>query len=187
MDIATSPAPQPSLPAWSAQEFEAQLRDKGAAYHIHHPFNVRMNAGGCTADELRCWVANRFYYQICIPRKDAAILANMPDRAHRRLWVERILDHDGQGDHQALFSADICSVHGQAGSPGPQGDEQPMGGMQHCPVCSVAGASFIASGGSTATLPRAPQGPPPSHHDSQPQRESKRLRPPAQGPPQATA
>ena len=45
-------------------------------------------------------MANRFYYQICIPRKDAAILANMPDRAHRRLWVERILDHDGQGDHQ---------------------------------------------------------------------------------------
>ena len=100
MDIAISPAPHPSLPAWSAQEFEAQLRDKGAAYHIHHPFNVRMNAGGCTPDELRCWVANRFYYQICIPRKDAAILANMPDRAHRRLWVERILDHDGQGDHQ---------------------------------------------------------------------------------------
>jgi len=91
MDIATSPAPQPSLPAWSAQEFEAQLRDKGAAYHIHHPFNVRMNAGGCTADELRCWVANRFYYQICIPRKDAAILANMPDRAHRRLWVLGVL------------------------------------------------------------------------------------------------
>ena len=99
MDIATSPPPAPHLAAWSAQEFEAQLRDRGAAYHIHHPFNVRMNTGGCTPDELRCWVANRFYYQICIPRKDAAILANMPDRAHRRLWVERILDHDGQGDH----------------------------------------------------------------------------------------
>ena len=99
MDIATSPPPAPHLAARSAQEFEAQLRDRGAAYHIHHPFNVRMNSGGCTADEIRCWVANRFYYQICIPRKDAAILANMPDRAHRRLWVERILDHDGQGDH----------------------------------------------------------------------------------------
>ena len=99
MDIATSPPPAPHLAAWSAQEFEAQLRDRGAAYHLHHPCNVRMNAGGCTPDELRCWVANRFYYQICIPRKDAAILANMPDRAHRRLWVERILDHDGQGDH----------------------------------------------------------------------------------------
>ena len=84
MDIAPNPAPDPNLPAWSAQEFEARLRERGAAYHIHHPFNVRMNAGGCTADELRCWVANRFYYQICIPRKDAAILANMPDRAHRR-------------------------------------------------------------------------------------------------------
>lgn len=100
MDIATSPALDPSLPAWTQQEFEAQLRDKGRAYHIHHPFNVRMNSGGCTPQEIRCWVANRFYYHVCIPRKDAAILANMPDRAQRRLWVERILDHDGYGDHQ---------------------------------------------------------------------------------------
>ena len=90
-------ADDPNRP-WSRAAFEAQLRAKGRGYHIHHPFNVRMNAGGCTPDEIRCWVANRFYYQICIPRKDAAILANMPDRSHRRLWVERILDHDGYGD-----------------------------------------------------------------------------------------
>jgi pyrroloquinoline-quinone synthase len=97
MDIAHTPCPDPQLPAWSPQAFEAQLRNKGRSYHIHHPFNVRMNAGGCTPDEIRCWIANRFYYQMCIPRKDAAILANMPDREHRRLWAERILDHDGQG------------------------------------------------------------------------------------------
>ena len=100
MEIAQSPCFDPNEPAWNPIEFEAQLRAKGMAYHIYHPFNVRMNAGGCTADEIRCWVANRFYYQLCIPRKDAAILANMPDRAHRRLWVERILDHDGYGDYQ---------------------------------------------------------------------------------------
>lgn len=107
MDIATTPSPRTSLPAWTPEEFEAQLREKGRAYHIHHPFNVRMNTGGCTPDEIRCWVANRFYYQICIPRKDAAILANMPDRAHRRLWVERILDHDGLGDHQGANAGGI--------------------------------------------------------------------------------
>ena len=100
MEIAQSPCFDASKSAWSPAEFERQLRAKGAAYHIHHPFNVRMNQGGCTADEIRCWVANRFYYQLCIPRKDAAILANMPDRAHRRLWVERILDHDGYGDYE---------------------------------------------------------------------------------------
>ena len=86
--------------AWSKPEFEAQLHARGAGYHIHHPFNVRMNSGGCTPDEIRHWVRNRFYYQICIPRKDAAILANMSDRTHRRLWIERILDHDGYGDYQ---------------------------------------------------------------------------------------
>ena len=89
---------------------------------------------------------------------------------------------------QALFSADICTVHAQGDTGlGTQDDEQPMGGMQHCPVCSVAGASFIASHGTTATVPRAPQGPAPSNLDSRPTREPARLRPPAQGPPQATA
>lgn len=80
---------------WSDAEFEAQLRDRGRAYHIHHPFNVMLNSGRASADQIRGWVANRFYYQINIPIKDAAILANCPDRDTRREWVRRILDHDG--------------------------------------------------------------------------------------------
>ncbi len=80
---------------WSRSEFEAQLREQGHAYHIHHPFNVMLNSGRATPEQIQGWVANRFYYQISIPRKDAAILANCEDRAVRRLWVRRILDHDG--------------------------------------------------------------------------------------------
>jgi pyrroloquinoline-quinone synthase len=84
--------------AWSREEFEQKLRDKGRAYHIHHPFNVMLNSGRATPEQIRGWVANRFYYQISIPIKDAAILANCDDRAVRRKWVQRILDHDGHGD-----------------------------------------------------------------------------------------
>ncbi|MBV9346142.1 MAG: pyrroloquinoline-quinone synthase PqqC [Gammaproteobacteria bacterium] len=84
--------------AWTAAEFEAQLRERGRAYHIHHPFNVMLNAGKASVEQIRGWVANRFYYQICIPRKDAAILANCEERAVRRAWVQRILDHDGYGE-----------------------------------------------------------------------------------------
>jgi pyrroloquinoline-quinone synthase len=40
-------------------------------------------------------VANRYYYQENIPRKDAAILANCPDLEVRRRWIRRIIDHDG--------------------------------------------------------------------------------------------
>ncbi len=107
MEIAQSIDPNPSAAPWDPTEFEAHLRAKGQAYHIHHPFNVRLNGGDCTPDEIRCWVANRFYYQICIPRKDAAILANMPDRSQRRLWIERILDHDGYGDFEGSASGGI--------------------------------------------------------------------------------
>ena len=81
--------------AWSHEAFEAQLRERGRSYHIHHPFNVMLNSGRATPEQIRGWVANRFYYQIAIPVKDAAVLANCPDRALRRGWVQRILDHDG--------------------------------------------------------------------------------------------
>jgi pyrroloquinoline-quinone synthase len=81
--------------AWSEQEFTAHLRAKGAQYHIHHPFQVLMNAGKLSQAQIQGWVANRYYYQISIPIKDAAILANCPDREVRRKWIQRIIDHDG--------------------------------------------------------------------------------------------
>ena len=80
---------------WSIEEFEGELRARGDRYHIHHRFQVRMNAGYCTREQVRGWVCNRFYYQINIPLKDAAILSNCPDRAVRREWIKRIVDHDG--------------------------------------------------------------------------------------------
>jgi len=81
--------------AWTRDEFEARLRERGKAYHIHHPFNVMLNTGRASREQVRGWVANRFCYQTAIPIKDAAILANCPDRTVRRGWVQRILDHDG--------------------------------------------------------------------------------------------
>lgn len=83
---------------WAREQFEQRLRERGRAYHIHHPFNVMLNTGKATPEQIRGWVGNRFYYQISIPLKDAAILANCSDRAVRRTWVQRILDHDGHGD-----------------------------------------------------------------------------------------
>jgi len=84
--------------AWTEPEFETELKARGSRYHIHHPFNVMLNTGRATREQIRGWVANRFYYQISIPIKDAAILANCSDRAVRRSWVQRILDHDGYGE-----------------------------------------------------------------------------------------
>ena len=80
---------------WSAEEFETRLRGKSRSYHINHPFHVMMAQGKLTRSQLQGWVANRFYYQISIPLKDAAILSNCDDREIRREWILRILDHDG--------------------------------------------------------------------------------------------
>ena len=82
----------------SREAFEAQIRDMERYYHIHHPFHVMMNNGELSQKQIQGWVANRFYYQVSIPIKDANIMANCPDQATRSQWVQRILDHDGQGD-----------------------------------------------------------------------------------------
>jgi pyrroloquinoline-quinone synthase len=88
---------------WTEQQFIDQLRAKGARYHIHHPFQVLMNEGKLDQKQIQGWVANRFYYQISIPIKDANILANCPDREARRKWIQRIIDHDGtQGDEGGI-------------------------------------------------------------------------------------
>lgn len=83
---------------WSRKEFESQLRGMEKYYHIHHPYHVLMHEGKLNREQIQGWVANRFYYQINIPQKDAAILANCPDRKTRAIWVQRILDHDGSPD-----------------------------------------------------------------------------------------
>jgi pyrroloquinoline-quinone synthase len=80
------------------EEFIARLRALGARYHNLHPFHRRMDAGELTREELQRWVANRFYYQRCIPLKDAAILANCPEVEVRRAWIWRIIDQDGTTD-----------------------------------------------------------------------------------------
>jgi pyrroloquinoline-quinone synthase len=82
----------------TADGFVAALRAQSQRYHALHPFHRRMNAGELSRRQLQSWVANRFYYQQTIPRKDAAILANCPDREVRRRWVQRIIDHDGTAD-----------------------------------------------------------------------------------------
>ncbi len=83
---------------WTREEFEEKLREKGKGYHIYHPIHVMMYEGKMTKQQLQCWVANRFYYQIAIPQKDAAILSNCPDKEVRKEWIVRITDHDGVGD-----------------------------------------------------------------------------------------
>ncbi|HYY73221.1 MAG TPA: pyrroloquinoline-quinone synthase PqqC [Solirubrobacterales bacterium] len=81
---------------WTAEELVERLRAQGTRYHHLHGFHVRMDAGELSREELQRWVANRFYYQRCIPMKDAAILSNCPELEVRRVWIQRILDHDGR-------------------------------------------------------------------------------------------
>jgi pyrroloquinoline-quinone synthase len=85
--------------------FIEALRAQSQSYHSLHPFHVMMNEGNLDRQQIRGWVANRFYYQENIPRKDAAILANCPDRQVRRRWIRRIHDHDGTAEEEGGIEA----------------------------------------------------------------------------------
>jgi pyrroloquinoline-quinone synthase len=81
-------------------EFVAALQSQGERYYHTHPFHKDMNAGKLSKQQIQVWVANRFYYQQAIPLKDAAILSNCPEISVRRVWIQRILDHDGTAANQ---------------------------------------------------------------------------------------
>jgi pyrroloquinoline-quinone synthase len=89
---------------WDAATFTEKLRAVGASfYHDKHPFHILMNTGRLAREAIQVWVTNRFYYQQNIPIKDAAILSNCPVREVRRMWIHRIVDHDGtNGDEGGL-------------------------------------------------------------------------------------
>ena len=81
----------------SPDELEGELRAIGAArYHILHPFHKLLHSGRLNRCQVQAWALNRFYYQAMIPIKDATILARMADPELRRIWRQRIVDHDGE-------------------------------------------------------------------------------------------
>jgi pyrroloquinoline-quinone synthase len=80
---------------WTGEEFEGRIRDVLARrYHHRHAFNLGMHEGTLSREQLRGWIANRFYYQQSIPVKDALLLSKLPWE-YRRVWIQRIVDHDG--------------------------------------------------------------------------------------------
>ncbi|MEV0071002.1 MULTISPECIES: pyrroloquinoline-quinone synthase PqqC [unclassified Amycolatopsis] len=81
-------------------EFTDALLGLSKRYWAHHPFHLRLHDGGCEPADLRRWVANRWYYQKCLSRKNAAIVANCPLPEVRRAWVGRIVFHDGEHEHE---------------------------------------------------------------------------------------
>jgi pyrroloquinoline-quinone synthase len=86
----------PPGPVLTRDELLQRLRTEGTArYHDQHPFHVAMHEGQLSRQQLEAWVINRYYYQTRIPIKDALIVAKADDAGFRRMWLRRIVDHDG--------------------------------------------------------------------------------------------
>jgi coenzyme PQQ biosynthesis protein C len=84
----------------SPSELEQRLRSIGAErYHHLHPFHKLLHSGKLGRSQVQAWALNRYYYQSMIPVKDAAIVARMADPQLRRIWRQRIIDHDGESEN----------------------------------------------------------------------------------------
>lgn len=130
--------PDPTSAPLDAGEFERQLRAAGHSYHIYHPFNVLLNSGRASPQQVRGWVATRFCFEVNLPSMDAAILANCTDREVRREWVLRILDQDGHGPDPGGIEAWV-RLGEAVGIPATQ-----LWSMQHVlPRAQAAVATFV--------------------------------------------
>jgi coenzyme PQQ biosynthesis protein C len=82
------------------EELEAALREIGTRrYHSRHPFHALLHGGRCNRGQVQAWALNRYYYQVRIPVKDASLIARGEDAAFRREWRKRLIDHDGNSEH----------------------------------------------------------------------------------------
>lgn len=87
--------------AMSPDAFEAAIREVGRdRYHDKHPFHMLLHSGRLDRRQVQAWALNRYCYQAAVPRKDAALISRADDRALRREWLCRIIDHDGNGDDE---------------------------------------------------------------------------------------
>jgi coenzyme PQQ biosynthesis protein C len=86
-------------------ELERQLRQIGAErYHNLHPFHQLLHGGKLNRGQVQAWALNRYYYQSRIPMKDAALLSRVEDPDFRRVWRQRLIDHDGDAEGQRADS-----------------------------------------------------------------------------------
>ena len=77
-------------------DLESRLRRIGAErYHDRHPFHALMRDGKLTKGQIQAWALNRYYYQSRIPIKDSALMSRLVDPELRRIWSQRVIDHDG--------------------------------------------------------------------------------------------
>lgn len=86
-------------------ELERRLRQIGEErYHNNHPFHKLMRDGGLSKGQVQAWGLNRYYYQSRIPIKDATLMSRIVDPDLRRVWSQRVVDHDGTREGQGGIS-----------------------------------------------------------------------------------
>ena len=77
-------------------DLESRLREIGAErYHDRHPFHALMRDGKLTKGQIQAWALNRYFYQSRVPIKDSALMSRLVDPEMRRIWSQRVIDHDG--------------------------------------------------------------------------------------------
>ncbi|HET6466966.1 MAG TPA: pyrroloquinoline-quinone synthase PqqC [Geminicoccaceae bacterium] len=90
---------------------EAALRRIGGErYHHRHPFHRLLHEGRLSKGQVQAWALNRWYYQSRIPMKDAALMSRIADLELRRVWAQRVIDHDGTREGQGGIRRwlDLC-------------------------------------------------------------------------------
>ena len=88
---------QNELEPMTDNQFEQKLRSIGKErYHDNCRFHHLLHNGLLNKGQVQAWALNRYYYQINISIKDSALMSRIKDPELRRIWIKRILDHDGR-------------------------------------------------------------------------------------------
>jgi pyrroloquinoline-quinone synthase len=89
---------------YTRDEFERMLVQAVGKTDVNRRrFTQLLVAGKASRELLRGWAINWYFFERNVPRKDGAIISNCDLVDVRRLWVTKILEHDGYGRNEGAI------------------------------------------------------------------------------------
>ena len=89
---------------YSGYNFEHMLvQAVGKTSVNRRKFTQLLVEGKASKELLRGWAVNWYFFEKNVPRKDGAIISNCDLVNVRRLWVTKILEHDGYGHNEGAI------------------------------------------------------------------------------------
>ncbi len=68
-----------------------------SVFSKQHPVETLLNSGKASKELLRCWLVQRYQFEVTMVKKDLIILSKCDIQSFRQQWIQRVIEADSVG------------------------------------------------------------------------------------------